>query len=96
MSTEQLITDIFQKHTTTDTTVHYNSDHTVQHKLATYRFLINRLHQLLLSQENKQKMNTILQITHNNGYPCSITTQLNNGINNKNQNIIPNCTHAQQ
>jgi hypothetical protein len=54
MSTKQLIIDIFQKPQTTYATIHYNSDHPVQHKLAAYRFLINRVHQLPLSQENKK------------------------------------------
>jgi hypothetical protein len=84
----QLLINIYQKPTTTATTVYYNSNHPMEHKLAAYRFLLNRLHQLLLTQENKkQEMNIIYQIAKMNEYPLAVINQLNEKIMNKKQNI---------
>jgi hypothetical protein len=47
--------NIFLKPIATDTTLHYNSNHSIEHKQAAYRFLLNRMHQLPLSQESKNK-----------------------------------------
>jgi hypothetical protein len=33
--------NIFWKPTTTDTTIHYASNHPMEHKLASYRFFLN-------------------------------------------------------
>jgi hypothetical protein len=70
--------NIYRKATTTDTTIHFNSNHPMKHKMAAYRFLLNRLHQLPISQDQKQKeMNTIHQIARKNGYPITIIDKLN-------------------
>jgi SOS-response transcriptional repressor LexA len=46
--------------------------------LAAYRYLLNRLYQLPLSQDKKQQeMKTIHQIAKNNGYPKTIIENLN-------------------
>jgi hypothetical protein len=85
---KQLMINIYRKPTTTDTTIHYKSNHPMEHKLlAAYRFLLNRLHQLPLTQENKRhEMNTIFQIAKKNDYPLVIINQLNKTIMNKKQN----------
>ena len=76
--------NIYRKPTTTDTTIHYTSNHPIQHKLAAYRFLLNRLHNLPLSNEHKQKeMNTILHIAQSNRYPIKLINRLNTQIENK-------------
>jgi len=49
-NTPHLEIDIFRKSTTTDTTIRYLSNHPQEHKLATYRFLINRMHNLPLNK----------------------------------------------
>jgi formyltetrahydrofolate hydrolase len=55
--------DIYRKPTKTDMTIHCKSNYPTQHKIAAYRYMINRLHNLPLSQEQKhQEWNTILQI----------------------------------
>jgi hypothetical protein len=88
---------MFQKPTTTDTTTHYNSNHPIEHKIAAYRFLLNRMSLLPLSQENKkQEMNIILQISRTNSYPLSIITQLNNRTKNTKRNMISNSAHTEQ
>jgi hypothetical protein len=78
----------YRKPTTIDTTIHYNSNHPMEHKMAAYRFLLNRVHQLPITQEYKeQEMNTIYQIAKKNGYTTTTTTidNLNTQIINKNQ-----------
>ena len=76
--------NIYRKPTTTDTTIHYTSNHPIQHKLAAYRFLLNILHNLPLSNECKQQeMNTILHIAQNNGYPKKLINKINTQIKNK-------------
>ena len=46
--TPHLETDICWKHTTTDTTISYLSKHSLEKKLAAYRFPIDRMLNLLL------------------------------------------------
>ena len=81
---KKLDINIYRKPTTTDTTIHYKSSHPIQHKLAAYRYLLNRLHNLPLSKEDKQQeMNTILQIAKNNEYPEILINKLNTQIKTK-------------
>jgi len=51
---DKLTVDIFRKPTVTDTNIHCNSNLPVAQKLAAYGFLVNMMHQLLLSQGNKK------------------------------------------
>ena len=78
---KKLEINIYRKPTTTDNTIHYKSNHPIEHKLAAYRYLLNRLHNLPLSKEDKhQEMNTILQIAKNNEYPERLINKLNTKI----------------
>jgi hypothetical protein len=80
----KLSINTYHKPTTTDTMIHYKSNHPLQHKLAAYRFMLNRLHSLPLSQDQKnQEMNTITQIAKQNGYRITLIIRLNNQIRNK-------------
>jgi hypothetical protein len=82
----ELVMNIYRKPTTIDTTMHYNSNHPMEHKLAAYRFLQNRVHQLPIRQEYKeQEMNTLYQTAKKNGY-TKTTDKLSTQIINKNQN----------
>jgi len=48
-----------RKHTATDATLHFISKHPTQHKLAAYRYHIQRTHTLPLLEQNKHsEMNT--------------------------------------
>jgi len=49
----QIETDIFRKLTTTDTTINYTSNHPTKHKMAAYRYLINRMLSLPLSNRKE-------------------------------------------
>jgi len=68
-NTPQLEIDVFRKSTTTDTTINYLSNHPQAYKLAAYRFLINRVHNLPLKKNRREhEWQTILQIAKNNHF----------------------------
>ena len=46
---------IYRKETSTDTTIHYTSNHPIEQKMAAFRYYINRLLTLPLTQEGKNK-----------------------------------------
>jgi hypothetical protein len=52
--------NIFRKPTTTDTTIHYPSNHPMEHKLAAFRFMIDRLNNLPLTPETRQQAESII------------------------------------
>jgi hypothetical protein len=67
---KNLSINIFRKPTATDTKIRYKSNHSMQHKTAAYRHMLNRLYALPLSQEHKdQELHTIFHIAKENGYP---------------------------
>jgi hypothetical protein len=45
--------DIYRKPTTTDTTIKYLSNYSMEHKLAAYRYLINRMFSFPLTKERE-------------------------------------------
>jgi hypothetical protein len=48
---------------TTDTTINYISNHPMEHKLAAYRYYINRMNAFPLKEENRNKEYAILPAT---------------------------------
>ena len=60
---------VYRKETNTDITIHKNSNHPQEHRNAAYRFYINRLSTLPITQTEKDKeWNVILNRAHNNGF----------------------------
>jgi len=54
----------------TDTTIHYTSNHPIEQKMAAFRYYINRLLSLPLAQERKNKeLAEILNMAKINGFP---------------------------
>ena len=51
----QVNINVFQKLTPADTTIHFTSNHSIEYNGASYRFYIQRLGTLPLSQEHKSK-----------------------------------------
>jgi hypothetical protein len=75
----ELEVDIFQKPTTTSTTIHQNSNHPGGHKTAAYRFFKQRMDKLPLTRDKIEKEDSIIkQIARENGYPKNTTEQLIN------------------
>ena len=73
-NTPHLEINIFRKSTTTDTTIHYLSNHPQEHKLAAYRFIIDRMHNLPLNKNRREyEWQTILQIAKNNHFPITLS-----------------------
>jgi len=76
--------DVFRKPTTTDTTINYLSKHPQEHKLAAYRFLINRIHNLPLNKNRQnQEWQTILQIAKNIQFPAALIHNLKHRMTHK-------------
>jgi len=75
--TTNLEIDIFRKPTTTNTTIKYLSNHPLEHKLADYRYYIERMYNLPLKKENQLKeWTTILEIARSNNFPDNILIRL--------------------
>jgi hypothetical protein len=69
--------NIFRKPTTTDTTIHFTSNHHAEHKLAAFRYLINRANKLPIKPEIKQQEEKTIRLTaKSNGYPTNIIRNL--------------------
>jgi len=69
--------DIFQKPTTTSTTINYFSNHPLEHKLAAYRYYIERMFTLPLNKEHQHKeWTTILEIARSNNVPENLLIRL--------------------
>ena len=68
-----LAAEVYRKHTSTDTTIHHNSNLPIEHNLAAYRFLPNRIHQLPLTPPYKQKeWNKIQHNAKANAFPHAL------------------------
>jgi hypothetical protein len=69
--------DIFRKPTTTNTTINFLSNHPIEHKMAAYRFLLERMYSLPLNQTKLQnEWETIKQIADSNNFPINILHKL--------------------
>lgn len=78
------------------TTIHHSSNHPIEHKTAAYRFLLNRMHRLPITQELKeQEMSTIYQIAKKNGYTKQSIDKLNTQIISKNKGQTNNAPPTQ-
>jgi len=76
--------DIYQKPITTETTIHFTSIHPTEHKLAAYRYYIERTLTLPLNAEcQKREWSTILQIVQHNSFPPTIMQKLRHQIKHK-------------
>lgn len=73
--------DIYRKPTLTSAVIPNHSFHPPQHKMAAFRALINRMNNIPMSNENKQKeFKIIKQIATENGYQTKTINKLKNKI----------------
>jgi hypothetical protein len=76
---------IYRKPTATDTTINFLSNHPLEHKLAAYRFFINRMLSLPFSDiQRHEEWKNIKLIAHNN-IPIHILTKLRHNAHKKTQ-----------
>ncbi|XP_071056900.1 uncharacterized protein [Onthophagus taurus] len=79
--TEFLTYNIYRKPTTISTTIPYDSAHPIAHKLANFRFLVNRIFNYPISNENKIKeFNYIQNLAIQNNFPKKVLNNLTNKI----------------
>lgn len=75
----------------------FTSDHPMEYKLAAYRYFINRMHTLPISEQNKQReINLILQTAEKNDFPRNFVTKLNKNIIHKMHHKQYNKSETQQ
>jgi len=75
---------IHRKETSTDTTIHNMSNHPTEQKNAAFRYYINRLLSLPLTQKEKEKeWINILNMAHSNGFSTEQITKLKTQITKK-------------
>ena len=88
--TSHLEIDIYRKPTATDTTIHFTSTHPNEHKLAAYRYYVERMLNLPLKAElQKRERSTILHIAQQNGFPPTIIQKLRHQIKYKTKHTPP-------
>ena len=91
--THNLHINIYRKPTTTDTTIHYTSNHPQEHKTAAYRYYLSRLHLLPLNPDHKHTQWQIIQtIAKTNGFPVKHINRMNQNIQQNNNNTTHNTT----
>jgi len=72
-----LAADVYRKRTPTDTTTHHNFNRPIEHNLAGYRFLPNRINQLPPTPPHKQKeWNTIQHNAKANAFLHALLVKL--------------------
>jgi hypothetical protein len=80
----QLEIDMYHKPTMTDTTINYLSNHPIEHKLAAYRYYIERTLNLPLSRTQQlREWQTILCIATSNNFPTTLLHKLKQQIPHK-------------
>jgi len=77
--------DIFRKlTTTTDTTINFTSNHSTEHKIAAYRFLINRMMSLPLTVERRHvEWQKIITVARNKSFLLHLIAKLKTHIQHK-------------
>jgi len=80
----QLEIDMYRKPTTTDTTINYLSNHPMEHKLAAYRYYIERMLNLPLDHTRQMReWQTILHIAMSNNFPTTLLHKLKQQIQHR-------------
>jgi hypothetical protein len=74
---------IFRKPTTTTTTINYVSNHPLEHKMAAYHFVIERMLTFSLGEKRQKEWETIQQIAHRNNFPENLLTKFKQRIMRK-------------
>ena len=77
---------IYRKTTGTDTTIQFSSNHPHQHKIVAFRYYINRMITLPITEKSRKgEWKTILALAKNNGYPIHVINNLKEKLTTKKQ-----------
>ena len=88
---------IYRKTTNTDKTNHFLSNHPFEQKTAAFRYFINRLISLPISQESTDmEWTTLLTMTKNNAFPEDIMRKLRTKLLTKKHKQIPTTEELNQ
>lgn len=80
--------NIYRKPSTTHTTIPYNSNHPITHKLAVFHSMIHRAFSIPISEHDRSKeIRKIITITTENGFPTHLIQQI---INKKHFKLAKN------
>jgi hypothetical protein len=76
--------NIYRKPTYIDIAIHFSSDHPYDHKLAAFKYYINRMITMPIAERAvKQEWNKILRMAYNNVFPEQIVYKLRNNLTTK-------------
>jgi len=71
--TNHITIEIYRKPTSSDTTIHYTSNHPMEHKIAANRCLIKKNQRPALTDTSKeQELNDVTIEANNNGFPTQV------------------------
>jgi hypothetical protein len=74
----ETLVDTYRKPATTDLTINFLSNHSMEQKMAAFRFHVSRMHSLPLDPDKKQKeWKTIQTIAKNNNYLQQLLQEFN-------------------
>jgi hypothetical protein len=77
---------IHRNPTSTDTTIHFSSNHPYEHKVAAFNYYVNRMLTLPITKQSKQQeWKTILTTVRNNGFPTHTIHNLKKKLKAKKQ-----------
>jgi hypothetical protein len=77
---------IHRKTTSTDTIIHFSSNHSFEHKLAAFNYYMNRISTLPITDQSKQQeWNPIWTTANNSGLPTHIIHSLMKNLEVKKQ-----------
>ena len=80
--------NIYRRPTYIDIAIHFTSNHPSHHKMEGFYFYINRMNNILGSQQTiKQEWDKIIKMARNNGFAVHLIHRLRNRITEKKDNI---------
>ena len=83
-NTSSMDLNIHRKPTYMDITIHFSSNHPYDHKLAAFKYYIQRMITMpITKQAVKQECNKIIIMAHNNGFPEQIVYKTKKQTNNQ-------------
>jgi len=81
--------NIYRKPTYIDMAIHFSSNHPYDHKLAAFKYYINRMITMPITQQaEKQEWNKILKMAHNNRFAEQIVHKLRNKLTTKKEQHV--------